>query len=65
MMTRLAFTHRLFSIGFTIQWADSAYLLPSAATAVVRPPMGMDAAAFDGGNGMTTGQSYRGVHPPR
>lgn len=64
MMTRLAFTHRLFSIGFTILWADSAYL-PSAATAVVRPPMGIDAAAFDGGNGSTTGQSYRGEHPPR
>lgn len=65
MMIRPFFAQRLFSTGGTILWADSAYL-PSRATVVVRPPMGNRAAAFDGDNGSTTGQSYDdGEHPPR
>lgn len=65
MLTRSFFAQRLFSTGGTILWADSA-TLPSRATVIVYPPMLNSAAAFDGGNGSTTGQSYEpGEHPPR
>ena len=65
MLTRPFFAHRLFSLGGTIQWVDSAYL-PSNLTDVVRPPMGNGAAAFGSGAGHTIGQSYDdGEHPPR
>ena len=56
MLTRSFFAHRLFSNGGTIQWADSAY--PSNVTAIVRPPMGNDAAAFGSGDNNSIGQSY-------